>query len=92
MNKYQAAVNARFKGSTLPAFSISTMPPPGDTSSQKAIEREALIRQRSIKQYTPMTRAEVQEWLDRRYSRGGFGPPTQNDEGNGDDGDWLVTN
>ena len=68
MDKYQAAVKTRYLGNTQPAFAIATRPDPGDLESPDALEREQLIRQRSIENYTPMSKDEVMGWLNQRYA------------------------
>lgn len=66
-DKFHAAVKMQAGGKTVPAFSLSTTPPlpvPDD-----ADEREARIRQKSIQNYTPWTRQEVEAWMEERYKR-----------------------
>ena len=40
---------------------------PGDLESAEGLEREQIIRQRSIENYTPMRKDEVMAWLNNRY-------------------------
>lgn len=66
-DRFHAAVKMQVDGKTVPAFTLSTLPPvplPDD-----AAEREARIRQKSIQTYTPWTREEVETWLADRYRR-----------------------
>jgi hypothetical protein len=67
ISKYHAAIKSRYRGDTMSAFSIATRPEPGDVSSAGAKAREQMIRERSIHNYTPRSRKEVQAWLDERY-------------------------
>ncbi len=86
---YHAAVKTRFKGRTMPAFNIATRRPPGNVEANEAIERERLIRQRSIELYTPKTQQEILEWLNNRYPPPTF-PNAPNDAPNSPSGrDWV---
>ena len=98
LDVFTTAVKMRSKeGQTLPAFSIHTMPPPGDTESGEAKERERLIlqgreqviRKRSVDLYTPKTRQDVLDWLGKRYPRPKFGGPKKDTDGPADE-DWVV--
>ena len=74
---------------TTPAFLIGTRPEPGDVESPEAIEREQMIRACSIDQYTPKTRDEVMDWLDKRYPAKRHTFP--NTDGESDqEVDWAV--
>lgn len=87
---YHAAVKMRSGKQTLPAFSIETRKPVEEPDN--ADEREAMIRARSIKLYTPKTRQEVLEWLRKRYPRPTF-DFSDDEEGNDDKDDedpWVV--
>lgn len=55
------------KGTDTYAFSLSTLPMPATPNANEAIDCEARIRRLSQKTYTPKTRAEVAEWLAKRY-------------------------
>ena len=66
-DRFHAAVKMQVAGKTLPAFSIETLSPlpePPDAS-----ERERRIRKKSISQYTPWTRQQVEAWLEQRYDQ-----------------------
>ena len=79
LHKYEAAVKARFREETLPAFSLHTAEPLViDAHLQRAIAREHDLRERSIATYTPKRRAEVMAWLNARYTRVGTGQTTGN--------------
>ena len=87
---YHAAVKMRLAGQTLPAFSLQTLPPPGDPNTEAAKAREAMIRRSSIERYTPKTRQEVLAWLDARYPRpANPRPPVDDDPKNPDP--WSVS-
>ena len=89
MDKYHAAVKTRYLGNTQPAFSIATRPDPGDLESPKGLEREQLIRQRSIKNYTPMSKDEVMAWLNQRYAPRIYTTPDVSGDGQ-QSIDWSV--
>jgi len=72
MDKYNAAVYMRYNGHTQPAFGIVTRPAPGEDRGlyqEHPEERERRIRALSVRQYTPMNRQAVMEWLRERYPR-----------------------
>ncbi len=91
MDKYHAAIKTRFLNNTAPAFKIATRPEPQDLfvydlESTEAEEREQMIRERSITNYTPMTRDEILTWLKERYPPKNFAVPKSDKE----DIDWQV--
>lgn len=70
LNLYQSVALMRYKGETQPPFQLFPFPPPLEDerpSPQAALQREYLIRRRSIENYTPMHIKQVREWLDKRY-------------------------
>jgi hypothetical protein len=69
LDKHQAAVFMRFGREQLPAFSLNTRPAPQPPSEAAGQEIETRIRAHSRAQYTPMSRAEVMDWLAARYPR-----------------------
>ncbi len=89
MDKFNAAVKTRFLGNTQPAFSIATHPDPGDVAALSSMAREETARQRSIAKYTPKTREQVLDWLDRRYPRQTFTSPDHEAAGQ-QDVNWVV--
>lgn len=89
MDKYYAAVKTRYLGNTQPAFSIATRPDPGDLESPEGLEREQLIRQRSIENYTPMSKEEVMAWLNNRYAPRIYTTPDTSGDGQ-QSIDWSV--
>ncbi|HMN12488.1 MAG TPA: type IV secretion system DNA-binding domain-containing protein [Bellilinea sp.] len=64
-DRFQAAVKMQVGGKSVPAFTIQTLPPLEEPPD--ADEREARIREKSIQNYTPWTRQEVEAWLEARY-------------------------
>lgn len=93
MDKYHAAVKTRFRNNSAPAFKIATRPEPKDLfdydlESEEAEAREIMIRERSIRNYTPMTLEEVLAWLNKRYPRRTFTSPNT-EKGRGPI-DWSV--
>lgn len=66
-DRFQAAVKMQVNGKTVPTFSIQTFPPLEEPPD--ADEREARIRQKSIENYTPWTRQEVEAWMEERYEQ-----------------------
>ncbi len=66
-DRFHAAVKMQVAGKTVPAFSIRTLPPIPER--RDASRREARIRKKSISQYTPWTREEVESWLEQRYDQ-----------------------
>ena len=91
MDKFHAAVKTRYLNNSKPAFKIATRPEPKDLfeydlESEEAAEREQVIRERSIANYTPMTRDEVLTWLKERYPPKRFNVPKPD----GEDIDWQV--
>lgn len=66
-DRFHAAVKMQAGGKTIPAFSLSTLPP--IPAYGDADEREQRIREKSIRSYTPWTRQEVEAWMDERYRR-----------------------
>lgn len=87
---FKTAVKIRYRGETLPGFSIANRPPPADTNTPEAIEREQQIRQRSRELYTPTTKEEIRAWLDKRYPRPKFGQTTSSSPEPGGDDDWRT--
>lgn len=85
LDLHKAATKVRFMGKTLPAFSVSTMPPPGDITSESVIRRERAIRNRSIQLYTPKSKKEVTDWLNKRYPPPSFISQTNDTQGI----DWI---
>jgi len=78
LDKYEAAVKMRFADRTQPAFSLSLRDPLlPEGSLTNALTRENYLRQLSIKNYTPKSRAEVLAWLEHRYPR----PTTSSKQG-----------
>ncbi|MCA9933373.1 MAG: ATP-binding protein [Anaerolineales bacterium] len=67
LDRFTAAVKTRFRGATLPGFSLNTRPAPGDVDSIEAIKHEALARGRSVDNYTPHSKAKLNAWLTERY-------------------------
>jgi hypothetical protein len=67
LNAYTAAVKTQFQKSTQPAFSLRTLPMPTIPENGQAIAQS--IRQLSRRQYSPMSRSEIMEWLKARYQR-----------------------
>jgi len=58
-----------------PAFSLMTKKPLADPSEMaRAIERERIIRELSVKNYTPKPRQAVMDWLKKRYPKVRQGP------------------
>jgi hypothetical protein len=69
LDKYTAGVFMRYKGETQPAFRLETQPPPVNTLGAKAGRaREAYLRQKSIDNYTPWSRQQIDAWLNERYA------------------------
>ncbi len=67
LDQFVAAVKLQQHGKTLPAFTLKTHPaPPLPNDREKRAER---IRQKSVQNYTPMSRAEVLAFLSERYPR-----------------------
>jgi hypothetical protein len=67
LDRFRAAVWMRYHGEQQPAFSLSPLKPlikPID-----AVRRATGIRQLSIQQYTPKSRADVLNWLNARYGQ-----------------------
>jgi hypothetical protein len=74
LDRYHAAVVMQADGRTVPAFTMQTLPPilePPD-----GLKRANQIRQRSIRNYTPWSRFEVETWLEERYRRHDMSRPT----------------
>jgi hypothetical protein len=74
LDRFTAAVKMQLSGRTMSSFTVSASPPLA--IPEDAHEREQRIRQYSIDQYTPWTRAEVETWLEQRYPRPGTTDPT----------------
>lgn len=62
---HKAVVKTLYQGAKQPAFSLQTPPPLPVPADGEA--REAHIRARSVRNYTPTTRQAVLDWLRRRY-------------------------
>ena len=89
LDLHHAAIKMRLGGRTLPAFSLETRPRPGE-EDEEAEEREERIRKRSVEQYTPKSREEVLDWLQKRYARSRFMLPREQ-RGSSEDENWVVT-
>lgn len=73
-DRFHAAVKLQVNRKTMSAFSLQTQPPiPVADDSE---EREARIRQKSIQNYTPWSRQEVEAWYEQRYQRRPVPRPT----------------
>lgn len=66
-DRFQAAVRMQVGGKSVPTFTIQTLPPLEEPPD--ADEREARIREKSIRNYTPWSRQEVEAWLEERYEQ-----------------------
>jgi Helicase HerA, central domain len=77
LDKFTCAVWMKHNEKTLPAFLLSTEPPPH--SSKTTDEREGYLRQLSIQRYTPKSRAEIEAWISKRYA-GDDNAPDEPDE------------
>jgi hypothetical protein len=66
-DRFQAAVKMQVGGKSVPTFTIQTLPPIEEPPD--AQEREARIREKSIRNYTPWSRQEVEVWLEERYEK-----------------------
>jgi len=64
-DRFQAAVRMQVGGKSVPAFTLQTLPPIEEPPD--ADETEVRIRQKSIQNYTPWSRKEVEVWLAERY-------------------------
>jgi hypothetical protein len=81
LDKFETAVKMRLEDQTQPAFSLGTLTLEPLRKRPEAEEREQRVRQKSIAQYTPKTRAEVMAWLAARYPRpGGYPAPGTDDD------------
>lgn len=70
MGKYRAAVSMRHNASRHASFTLETLPtdfPTDERLQELALDREKLLRQKSIEKYTPMTFEEINAWLNKRY-------------------------
>lgn len=67
LDRFKAAIKMQSNGLSQPAFTVQT-PEPLPESSQAEV-REEQIRRRSVELYTPMTQAEILEWLRARYPK-----------------------
>jgi hypothetical protein len=65
LGKHRAAVTTRFENDRLPAFSLETVPPPGQGEANP--QREAELRALSVATYTPKPYSEVINWIERNY-------------------------
>lgn len=66
-DRFHTAVKIQINKQSTPAFSLNTPVPvavPDD-----ADEREERIRKKSIKNYTPWSKEEVEQWFSERYPR-----------------------
>ena len=69
-DRFQAAVFMKYEGQQQPAFNIETEDIPSGTTDPDAVAKRAhTIRQTSIRQFTPMHRDEITQWLKARYPR-----------------------
>lgn len=68
LDRFEAAVWLREQGITQPAFSLQTRKPE-TTLDDSACQREAILRERSVTNYTPRSREAVLERLKTRYPR-----------------------
>ena len=66
-DRFQAAVRMQVGGKSVPTFTLQTLPPLEEPPD--ADEREARIREKSIRNYTPWSRQEVEAWLEARYEQ-----------------------
>jgi hypothetical protein len=73
-DRFHAAVKLQVNRKTMSAFSLQTQPP--IPVADDAEEREARIRQKSIQNYTPWSRQEVESWYEQRYQRHPVPRPT----------------
>lgn len=68
LDRYNAGVFMRYKGETQPAFRLETQPPPTNLLGPEITRiRESYLRLKSIDNYTPWKRQQVDDWLNRRY-------------------------
>lgn len=65
---HQAAVWMRSEGQTQPAFTLMPLPPIQTQDEAMAARREAYLRQLSMQQYTPRSRAAVMGWITQRMN------------------------
>ena len=66
-DRFHTAVKMQVNKQSTPAFSLNTPLPvaiPDDAG-----QREERIRNKSIKNYTPWSKAEVEQWFTKRYPR-----------------------
>jgi hypothetical protein len=90
LGKHRAIVKTTLNNIAQPAFRINTVPPPPDHPD--ADTRVAHIRQRSIEQWTPKSRADVLAWLKERYPDEDLFTPKADKETSADEGeDWEVS-
>ncbi|MCB9437278.1 MAG: type IV secretion system DNA-binding domain-containing protein [Anaerolineales bacterium] len=74
LSRFEAVVKMQHQGVTQDAFWLKTQPlPPLPPDAQ---ERELRIRALSVQHYTPLRRAEVEQWLMERYGDTRFISPT----------------
>lgn len=64
-DRFHAAVKMQLHRKSMPAFSMNPFPP--ILTPDNALDRERLIRQKSIDNYTPWTKAQVETWFSNRY-------------------------
>ena len=87
---HRAAIRTILNNQAQPSFIVDTLPPPpAHTEGKARVER---IKQRSIIQWTPKTRAQVLAWLEERYPRQNLNIPKGNEPNKPrhDDDDFEV--